>query len=95
MPEPITQGQLFSLNKTLNEFASCRDQRLYMARIIFGKPELSSTKELTQGHWRGFRDKAFPNWGSNDWELGDWARSRLAELATEWTEEVQGQMRLL
>jgi hypothetical protein len=91
--QPINDGQRFALNKLVNQFADCREARLYVLSALTGRP-LASSSAVTVGEWRRIRDEAYPNWPDDDWTVAEAFAAKVFALVNRYREEVCGQLRL-
>jgi len=92
---PIQKGQRFALNRLMGQFSDSRDMRLWMINhLLIRHDDITSTSDLTVLEWRRIRDRAYPDWGSDDWTVGDAFVIHMHTLACEYKENVLGQKRL-
>lgn len=91
---PITKGQklaLILLPKKLG--ISSRDERLFLVSQLLGR-EIDTFNDLSLGDWQRVRNKAYPRWWENDWELSDPLKQQVAGILRVYREQVLGQMPL-
>lgn len=89
----ISDGQKFALNKLIGQFTQSRSCRLWILSKLFNKT-ITTTSDLEITDWRFVRDRAYPNWSNNDWEVCKEFTSEIQQLCDEYEEEIIGQKKL-
>jgi len=89
----ITNGQrlaLILLSKKLG--VSSRDERLFLVSELLGR-EVETFNDLALDDWQRIRNKAYPRWWDDDWEVGEPFKQQVAGILRRYR-EVLGQMAL-
>jgi hypothetical protein len=92
MTQSIKDGQKLALIKLCQKLSDGgRDERLFIVSELLGKP-VESFNDLTIDNWRSIRDRAYPNWSDDNWEIGKDFAAKVGEIVRRYQTQVLGQL---
>lgn len=86
----IKDGQKFALIKLCQRFTPDRAGRLYLITKLVGR-EIMTTDDLTISDWQVIRNRAYPDWASDDWEPSEKFKTEAYNIIREYEKVVLGQ----
>jgi len=94
--ENITDGQIRSLKTGIRSVVKNADEKVcfYIVSGILKLNALTSLKQLSRSQWKVLRNKMYPYWINEDWEVGDDMRQQILNLHDDYREKELGQLRL-
>jgi len=90
----ITDGQRLALILLAKKLGvSSRDERLFLVSQLLSK-EVETFNDLALTDWQTIRNKAYPRWWDDNWEVSEPFKQQVAGILRQYREQVQGQIPL-
>jgi len=86
----IKDGQKLALIKLCQRFVKGRNARLWIISQLLDR-EIKSTGELSIDDWRRIRNKAYPVWADDVWEISEEFGQEMHKLSQRYEKEILGQ----
>lgn len=92
--DPITDGQIMSLKSAFREVKGMTDKaHVYIANGFLDR-DVKRLEDIQRHEWYFLRGKFYPNFRNEDWTLDSEVKKTIADLLSEYRENITGQLRM-